>query len=74
MSKVEKIIEKMKRQPAGIRPEEAELVLKKYGFMPVRQGGSHRQYLHKSGELITIKIETPLKVAYVKDILSRIGE
>ena len=68
------IIEKMKRQPNGIRPEEAEKVLKEYGFQPVRQKGSHRHYLHPSGELITIKIETPLKAVYVKDILERIGE
>ena len=38
MPSVEKIIEKMKRQPNGIRPEEAEKVLKAYGYEPVRQG------------------------------------
>lgn len=27
----------MKRQPHGIRPEEAEKVLKYYGYIPVRQ-------------------------------------
>jgi len=33
---VEKIIDKMKRQPNGIRPEEAEKVLKAYEYEPVR--------------------------------------
>lgn len=74
MAGVEKIIEKMKRQPSAIRPEEAEKVLKAYGYEPVRHKGSHRHYLHKSGDLITIKIDNPLKVVYVKDILGRIGE
>ena len=75
MAGVDKIIEKMKRQPIGIRPEEAEKVLKAYGYEYKRQKGSHRHYLHQSGDLITtIKIETPLKAVYVKDILSRIGE
>lgn len=74
MAGVDKIIEKMKRQPNGIRPEEAEKVLKEYGYEPKRQKGSHRHYLHKSGDLITVKIETPLKAVYIKDILSRIGE
>lgn len=71
---VDKIITKMKNQPNGIRPEEAEKVLKAYGYEPVRQKGSHRHYLHESGDLITIKIETPLKKAYVVDILQRIGK
>ena len=72
---VEKLIEKMKRQPNGIRPEEAEKVLKAYGYEPVRQKGSHKQYLNKeTGDLTTIKQETPLKKVYTRDILNRIGE
>ena len=75
MPSVEKIIDKMKRQPNGIRPEEAEKVLKAYGYEPVRQKGSHKQYLNKeTGDLTTIKQESPLKKAYVVDILNRIGE
>ena len=75
MPSVEKIIDKMKRQPNGIRPEEAEKVLKEYGYEPVRQKGSHKQYLNtETGELTTIKQESPLKKAYVVDILNRIGE
>lgn len=32
MSSVDKIIDKMKRQPNGIRPDEAEKVLNAYGY------------------------------------------
>ena len=75
MPSVEKIIDKMKRQPNGIRPEEAEKVLKEYGYEPVRQKGSHKQYLNtETGDLTTIKQESPLKKAYVVDILNRRGE
>ena len=75
MPSVEKIIEKMKNQPNGIRPEEVEKVLKSYGYENARQKGSHRQYLNKiTGDLITIKQENPLKKAYINDVLSRIGE
>lgn len=75
LSDVSKIIDKMKRQPHGIRPEEAEKVLKAFDYILSRQRGSHKQYLNEStGDLITIKNENPLKVAYVKDILTRIGE
>lgn len=72
---VEKIVDKMKRQPNGIRPEEVDKVLKAYGYEPVRQRGSHKQYLNpKTGDLTTIKQENPLKKVYVVDILNRIGE
>ena len=70
---VKKLIEKMKLQPNGIRPEEAEKVLAAYGYIPARQKGSHRQYLNKgTGDLITIKQESPLKKAYVVDVLNRV--
>ncbi len=75
MSNIEKIIFKMKNQPSGIRLEEAEKVLKYYGYELDRQKGSHKQYLNKeTGNLITIKRENPLKKAYIMDILNRIGE
>jgi len=72
---IEKIIEKMKNQPNGIRPEEAEKVLGAYGYVPARHKGSHKHYLNKgTGDLITIKQENPLKKAYVADVLNSIGE
>jgi len=75
VSSVEKIIDKMRRQPNGIRPEEAGNVLKEYGYEAVRQKGSHKHYLNKeTGDLITIKQENPLKKAYITDILNRIGK
>lgn len=75
MSQIDKIIEKMQRQPNGIRIEEAERVLNAYGYVLVRQRGSHRQYLNKeTGMLVTIKQENPLKKVYVVDILNRINQ
>ena len=44
---VKKIIEKMERQPNGIRPDEAKKVLEYYGFECVRQKGSHAQFLNR---------------------------
>ncbi|MCD8130790.1 MAG: type II toxin-antitoxin system HicA family toxin [Lachnospiraceae bacterium] len=75
MPTTEKLIEKMKQKPHGIRPEEADKVLKACGYQPVRKKGSHRQYLNLiTGDLITIKQENPLKKVYVTDILRRIGQ
>ena len=72
MPPVEKIIEKMKNQPRGIRLSEAEKVLAAYGYAFKRQKGSHRHYLNTQGDLITLK--DPLKITYINELLERIGE
>ena len=72
MPSVEKIIEKMKNQPHGARLPEAEKVLAAYDYHFIRQKGSHRHYINKNGDVITLK--EPLKISYVNEILERIGE
>lgn len=72
MPSVEKIIEKMKNQPRGIRLSEAEKVLAEYSYKFARQKGSHRHYINEVGDIITLK--DPLKISYVNEILERIGE
>ncbi len=75
MPSVDKIISKMHDQPNSIRPSEAEKVLAASGYFPVRQKGSHKHYLNSNtGDLITVKQESPLKKVYVVDILNRIGK
>jgi len=69
---VEKIIEKMKSQPHGVRLPEAEKVLAAYGYHFSRQRDSHRHYINRMGDVITLK--NPLKISYVIEILERIGE
>ncbi len=73
MASVDKIIDKMKRQPNGIRLSEAEKVLFHYGYRLDRQKGSHCHYINAKGDVITIKNENPLKAVYVKDVLNRIN-
>jgi len=72
MPSVEKIIEKMRHQPRGVRLPEAEKVLAAYGYCFRRQKGSHRHYINAEGRLITLK--DPLKISYIDEILERIGE
>lgn len=74
MAGVEKLIEKMHNQPNGIRPAEAEKLLENGGYHFVRQKGSHHHYINDKGDLITIKIETPLKKVYIIDISNRFGK
>jgi predicted RNA binding protein YcfA (HicA-like mRNA interferase family) len=61
MAGVEKIIQKMRNQPNGISPQEADRVLTANGFSLLRQRGSHRSYRNISGEMLVIVDETPMK-------------
>lgn len=72
MSQIKKLIEKMRNQPNGIRPEEAERVLNAYGYRVGRRRGSHIHFINDEGDVITIPDRTPIKAVYVKDILDRI--
>lgn len=75
MSNIDKLILKMKRQPNGIRFHELAKVLEYNGYiMKSKTGTSHRQFINKIGDVITIKEDNPLKAVYVKDVLRRIGE
>ena len=73
MPNVGKIIDKMKRQPNGIKPTEVEKVLAAYGYKLRNQEGSHKQYKNsETGDMITIPEKNPVKAVYIKDIIKRI--
>ena len=74
LASVKKIIEKMKSQPNGIRPDEADKVLTYYCYIQKRISGSHKQYVNNIGDVITIVQRKQLYEYEVKDILRRIGE
>ena len=74
MSQIEKLINKMKDNPNGIRPEEAQRVLNAFGYRLDRQKGSHMHFINDDGDVVTIPERTPLKAVYVKDILIRISK
>ena len=74
MAGVDKIVVKMKRQPNGIRIDEADSVLRYYGYNLDRQKGSHRNYINPDGDVLTVVERKPtLKSFYVGEILSRLG-
>ncbi len=67
MPDIDKIIQKMKRKPNGIRFEELAKVLEYNGYrMKKRTGTSHRNFINNNGDVITIKEDNPLKAVYVK--------
>ncbi|MDR2343055.1 MAG: type II toxin-antitoxin system HicA family toxin [Spirochaetaceae bacterium] len=73
MASVEKIVEKMKNQPNGITPREADKVLAAHGYRFDRQRSSHCQYINQSGDVLVVVAKNPLKKVYVTAILERIS-
>ena len=75
MASIDKVVDKMKRQPNGIRIDEADRVLRHYGYDLVRQKSSHRQYRNAAGDYLTIPERKPtIKPFYVDEILKRIND
>ena len=76
MPSVEKIIQKMKNQPNGIKLQEVEKVLKAYNYYKDRQRGSHIFYYNNNRKRIGIAIhgKDKLKRGYVENILQIIEE
>jgi predicted RNA binding protein YcfA (HicA-like mRNA interferase family) len=74
MASIEKLIEKMHSQPAGIRFEEADRVLVAKGFRMDRQRGSHCQYIANDGTRFTLPCKSPLKKIYTGLILDLIKD
>jgi len=74
MAKIQKVIQKMKNQPNGILPQEADRVLSAFGYKLDRQRGSHCQYVNSTGDVLTVVHSNPIKKVYVTAILERIGE
>ncbi len=75
MSKIEKIIEKMRNNPLDWRVEDIEKVASHYGFAKRTTSGSHATFSHKKLiHIITIPARRPIKPVYVKNFLKLIDE
>ncbi len=75
MSSIEKIIEKMKNQPNGIKFSEIEKILNYMDFYETRQKGSHKRFKNKiTNETLTLPVQNPLKAIYIKQILKLLGD
>ena len=74
MASIEKLIQKMKDQPNGIRYQEAHRVLEYKGYRFDRQRGSHCHFVNETGDVISIVKSDTIKKVYITAILERIGE
>lgn len=71
-----KLIEKMRNQPNGINPKDAEKILLYLGFEHRNTKGSHKHFKRKSdGMWFTLVLsENPMKRYLVDDILKIVDE
>ena len=76
MASIDKIVDKMKRQPNGVRVPEADKVLKSLGYELRNQEGSHIQYKNEeNGDLFTLVHRNHnIKKFYVDEILKKIKD
>lgn len=65
MSKRKKRLEKLRRNPKNVRPEELDSVLQDFGFSPDFSVGSHVTYRHPSGARITVAAHGSHVPAYI---------
>ena len=73
MASAKKLIDKMKRQPHGVRYAEAKKVLESQGYVLTTKCGSHRNFKNAEGDRVTIKEDSPtIKKHYVDLILDRV--
>ena len=77
MSKYQKLLERIRNNPANVRFEDLDRVLTGHGFIrrQPRSGSSHYTYRKSNVPMIlTIPIHRPIKEIYVKQVLRAIDE
>lgn len=75
MAGVDKLVDKMKRQPKNIKFAEAEKVLRAYGYELTRVKDSHHIFRNETtGDRWSLPFQKPLKPYLIKELLKRIEE
>ena len=74
MASVEKILEKMRRQPNGISYKEIDKVLIYLGYELKRGKGDHFNYRKKGKPIYTLVKQNPVKKYLVDEVLKIIDE
>jgi predicted RNA binding protein YcfA (HicA-like mRNA interferase family) len=66
MSKVAKILQRMKTNPLDWRISSLQTVAEAYGIIWRKPGGSHDIFRHENGQKISVPSHRPIKPFYVK--------
>ena len=76
MSKLEKLLQRIKNNPKSVRFEELDKILRREGYEPSqpRGGSSHYTYKKQGVRSLTIPRQTPyVEEIYVRIVLAALG-
>lgn len=75
MSKVDKLLEKMRRNPRDWRIEDLEMLALKFGLEVRKPGGSHAIFFHEvTGRQLSVPARRPIKPIYVTAFIALLDE
>jgi predicted RNA binding protein YcfA (HicA-like mRNA interferase family) len=75
MTKAEKILEKMRRNPRDWRIEDLESLAARFGLEVRKPGGSHAVFFHKAtGRQLSVPAKRPIKPIYVMAFITLLDE
>ena len=70
MSKIEKVIERMQRNPRDWRIEDLVAIAKRFDIEYRQPGTSHVTFRSPEGYRVTVPSHKPIKPIYIKNFLS----
>ena len=75
MSKIEKLLEKMRRNPRDWRIEDLEALALRYGLEVRQPSGSHAVFFHEAtGKQLSVPAKRPIKPIYITAFLALLDE
>ena len=75
MTKADKLVERMRRNPWDWRMESLEAVARRFGVEVRKTGGSHFVFLHADSEIaVSIPFNRPIKPVYIMQFLALIDD
>jgi len=75
MTKLDKLLEKMRRNPRDWRIEDLESLALRFGLEVRKPGGSHAIFFHElSGRQLSVPAKRPIKPIYVTAFLALLDE
>ncbi len=75
MSKINKTIQKMRKNPRDWKIEVLESIAQRTGILTRKSGGSHVVFFHEQSELvITVPAKRPIKPIYIYQFLSLLDD
>jgi len=70
MSKINKVIQKMRDNPRDWKLESLEVIAKRLNIQVRKSGGSHAVFMHEDSHIVvTIPAKRPIKAVYIYQFL-----